>query len=51
METKLQNGERDNSGLLTDPLLQIVEQTRADSLRAEMVTYMCLHFEEFYHDS
>ena len=51
MDTMLQNGHRDPSGLLTDPLLRIVEQTRADSLRAEMVTYMCLHFEEFHHDT
>ena len=51
MDTTLQNGERDPSGLLTDPLLRIVEQTRADSLRAEMVTYMCLHFEEFHLDT
>ena len=42
INTKLQEGERDEFGLLTDPILKVHETNEADSC-AKLISYMCVN--------
>ena len=47
LSSKLQEGARDTNHLLIDPILRAQEQSQSDRLRADVIHYMCEHYNEF----
>lgn len=47
MDPTLQSAERDENNRPTSPLLSIKEQCQSDSLRAQLIQYMCDNFSNF----
>ena len=47
MDPTLKSCERDEDGKPTDVLLQIRERRKSDALRAQLITYMCEHANDF----